>query len=185
MWMIRLWSTHFFSSHLGHICGAVSLWWCKTGPISGYMGIRPNRDFYGLVGHYFNYRKYILFLLKFASQGVDHVILHPLEKTTLDLGFTWMSYDHLMCERITLTLSPSQMFCLRIGSKLTKCSTWMIWWWPTRFLGHLGRIWGAVGLWWYKTRPISGYVSIKPNRGFLGLVGHYFNYRKYILLLIS
>jgi hypothetical protein len=71
--------------------------------------------------------------LKLASHGVTHVILHPMEETTFNSRFTQRSYDHLTCERSTLTLSPSQKFCLRIGSKLIDCSTWMIGWRPTHF----------------------------------------------------
>jgi hypothetical protein len=40
-----------FSSNLGHIWDAVGLSWCKTGPIIGHMGTRPNRGFFRPVGH--------------------------------------------------------------------------------------------------------------------------------------
>jgi hypothetical protein len=39
-----------FSSNLGHIWGAVGLWWCKTGPTIGHVGTRPNRGLFRLVG---------------------------------------------------------------------------------------------------------------------------------------
>ena len=55
----------------------------------------------------------------------------------------------------------------------------------TLFSGTPGHIWGAVGLLWCKTRPIIGHVGTGPNGGFFGLVGHYFNNRMFILVLIS
>jgi hypothetical protein len=38
---------------------------------------------------------YLFYFLKFASLGVTHVILHPMEETTLDSEFARRRYDHL------------------------------------------------------------------------------------------
>jgi hypothetical protein len=55
----------------------------------------------------------------------------------------------------------------------------------TLFSSNLGHIWGAVGLSWCKTRPIISHVGTRPNGGFFRLVGHYFNHRTCILVIIS
>jgi hypothetical protein len=49
-----------------------------------------------------------------------------MEETALDSRFARMSYDNHAPEVSNLTLSPSQKFCLGIGSKLLDWSVWMI-----------------------------------------------------------
>jgi FPC/CPF motif-containing protein YcgG len=49
-----------------------------------------------------------------------------MEETALDSRFARMSYDNHTPGVSNLTLSPSQKFCLGIGSKLLDCSAWVI-----------------------------------------------------------
>jgi hypothetical protein len=73
-------------------------------------------------------RVYLFLFLKFASLGLAHVILYPMEETTLESGFALRSFDNLTPGVSNLTLSPSRKFCLGIGSKVLDWSTWMIRW---------------------------------------------------------
>jgi hypothetical protein len=81
------------------------------------------------------------------------------------------------------TLSPSQKFCLRVGSELLHFNDSMLIY--MLFSSSLVGTWGVVRLWWCKTGAIHALRRYETQRRLLWTCGSCFYYRIYILLIIS
>jgi hypothetical protein len=164
-----------FSSNLGHIWGIVGLSWCKTRPIIGHVGTGPTEPPSDLwVTNLIIECVYLFYFLKFTSLVFTKFILHPTEeRNNPRFGVR------------TKELWPSHAWGIKsnlIAIKGVLAQNWFKTAWLLRtddlmaiytlFSSNLDHIWGAVGLSWYKMRPIIGHVGTGPNRGFFSLVGH-------------
>jgi hypothetical protein len=185
--MIRWWSTRCFLATWVTFEAQSDSRDVKRDLSLATLGTGSNRGFFRLVVHYFNHRMCIHVLISqicftgcptsySASNGRNNPRFGVRTKEFWP-SHTWGIKSKL----ITITGVLAQNW-FKTARLLRTDDSMAIY---TLFSGNLGHIWGAVGLSWCKTGPIIGHVGTGPNRGFFRLVGHYFNQRMCILVLIS
>jgi hypothetical protein len=184
--MIRCWSTRCF---LAPWLELQVQWdsWCKTLAIHALHRYRIQRRLLWACGLCFNYRKYILLIISWIHfPWCQTCYFASNRRNNPQFGVRTEG----LCMSLAIEVNVNFFTIAEVlprnwfgTSRLLHFDDLMLIY--TLFSTSLLGTWGTVGLWWCKTRVIRALHWYQTRQRLLWARGSGFNYRKYILLIIS